>query len=62
MGWLGVLGERIKPIAFAGISNEGTYRMQLFKDAGFKVMYIWGSDWKRVQANEITLEDALHDL
>jgi hypothetical protein len=37
-------------------------RMQLFKDAGFRVLYIWGSDWKRVQANEATLKDMLREL
>ena len=37
-------------------------RMQLFKDSGFRVLYIWGSDWKRVQANKAALKDMLREL
>jgi len=37
-------------------------RMQLFKDAGFRVLYIWVSDWKRVQANKATLKGMLREL
>jgi hypothetical protein len=37
-------------------------RMQLFKDAGFRVLYIWGSDWKRVLARTMPLRHAVREL
>lgn len=37
-------------------------RMHLFKDAGFRVLYIWGSGWKRVLAKAMPLKHALREL
>ena len=39
-------------------------RMQLFKDQGYRVLYIWGSDWKRTNARhpDLTLAETLREL
>ena len=37
-------------------------RMLLFKDQGYRVLYIWGSDWKRAQRGKVTLREALREL
>jgi hypothetical protein len=37
-------------------------RMQLFKDAGFRVLYVWGSDWKRALRMGVPAREALTEL
>jgi len=37
-------------------------RMQLFKDAGFRVLYIWGCDWALVNKGRMKLAEALREL
>ena len=36
--------------------------MDLFKAAGYRVVYIWGSDWKRAVKKRMTLREALREL